>query len=66
MEIVTILRSVDPCQWLDGDDRPYTQCQKARRPGRPYCAGHHKLAYRPLPEKPKLEAIRLQDFVDKF
>jgi hypothetical protein len=56
-EIVTILRSIDPCQWLDGDDRPYTQCQGARRPGSPYCAGHHRVAYRPLPGKLKLEAI---------
>lgn len=47
MDIPTVLRSVDPCQWLDGEARPYIQCVDPRRSGSPYCAAHHKLAYRP-------------------
>lgn len=46
-DIVTTLRPADPCQWLEGDYLPYCQCQAPRRANSPYCAPHHKIAYRP-------------------
>lgn len=50
MPVHTDLRPSEPCLWLDGDERPYIQCCAPRMLGRPYCAAHHKLAYRGAPE----------------
>lgn len=46
MDIPTALRPSEPCQWLDGDARPYIRCVDPRRAGSPYCAAHHRVAYR--------------------
>lgn len=56
MPIQTGLRSGDPCQWLDGDERPYLQCDQPRVLGRPYCPAHHRVAYRPAPDHAQREA----------
>jgi hypothetical protein len=50
MAVQTALRPSEPCQWLDGDERPYAQCCAPRMLGRSYCADHHRVAYRGAPE----------------
>jgi hypothetical protein len=50
MAVQTALRPSEPCQWLDGDERPYAQCCAPRMLGRSYCAAHHRVAYRGAPE----------------
>ena len=44
------------CKWPIGDDTPWTFCGQHTVEGKPYCAAHCAIAYRPI--DPKLMRLR--------
>jgi hypothetical protein len=41
----TIQRERFQCQFLQGDEKPWTPCREQAMDGKPYCRAHHSLCY---------------------
>ena len=39
------------CRWPIGTEMPFSFCGAPATPGKPYCATHNALAYKPMPER---------------